>query len=90
VDAYLTDLEQLGVFDAAAGLVVARPMNYDQDDRERLWEIVEHRTDAAGLPVLADVETGHTDPMATLPLGVLAELDAGGKTLRLLEAPTHA
>jgi muramoyltetrapeptide carboxypeptidase LdcA involved in peptidoglycan recycling len=90
VDSYLTDLEQLGVFDAAVGLLVARPMNYGEDDRQRLWEVVERRTEAAGLPVLADVEAGHTDPMVTLPFGVPAELDAGGKRLGLLEAPTRA
>jgi muramoyltetrapeptide carboxypeptidase len=88
VDAYLTDLEQLGVFDAAAGLLVARPMKYADEARRRLWEVVERRTDAAGLPVLANVEAGHADPMVTLPFGVDAEVDAGAKTLRLLESPT--
>ena len=88
VDAYLTDLEQLGVFEASAGLLVARPKNYADDDRQRLWEVVERRTEAAAIPVLANVEAGHTDPMVTLPFGVPAELDAGTKSLRLLEAPT--
>jgi muramoyltetrapeptide carboxypeptidase len=89
VDSYLTDLEQLGVFDAAAALIVARPYGYTADDRERLWEVVARRTEAAGLPVLANVEAGHTDPMVTLPFGVLAEVDAGRKTFRLREAATR-
>ena len=88
VDGYLTDLEQLGVFEAAAGLVIARPYGYTAEDRERLWEVVARRTEAAGLPVLANVDAGHTDPMVTLPFGVTAGLDAGAKVLRLLEAPT--
>ncbi|MGN6379039.1 MAG: S66 family peptidase [Gaiellales bacterium] len=88
VDAYLTDLEQLGVFAAAAGLVVARPYGYSAEDRERLWEVVARRTEAAGLPVLANVDAGHADPMVTLPFGAMAETDAAAKTLRLLEAPT--
>jgi muramoyltetrapeptide carboxypeptidase len=88
VDAYLTDLEQLGVFDVAAGLLVARPMRYGDDDRERLWEVVAGRTEAAGLPVLANLEAGHADPMVTLPFGVPAEVDAGSKTFRLLEPST--
>jgi muramoyltetrapeptide carboxypeptidase len=88
VDGYLTDLEQLGVFDAVAALIVARPYGYSADDAERLWEVVAARTDAAGLPVLANVEAGHTDPMVTLPFGVEAEVDTGRKTLRLLHAPT--
>lgn len=88
VDAYLTDLEQLGIFDAAAGLVVARPYGYTVEDVKELWDVVARRTDASSLPVLANVEAGHADPMITLPFGVPAELDAGEKLLRLVEAPT--
>ncbi len=87
IDSYLTDLEQLGVFEAAAGLVFARPYGYS--DPTALWEIVAQRTEPSGIPVLANVEAGHPDPMITLPLGAEAELDAGRKLLRLVEAPTR-
>ena len=90
VDSYLSDLEQLGVFDVAAGLVVARPYGYSPEDAETLWEVVARRSGQAGIPVLGNVDCGHTDPMLTLPIGVDAELDAGARTLRLLEAPTTA
>jgi muramoyltetrapeptide carboxypeptidase len=75
VDAYLTDLEQLGVVDDAAGLVVARPAGSPADQVEQLWEVVAGRTKQARLPVLAGVDAGHTDPMLTLPLGVTVRLD---------------
>jgi muramoyltetrapeptide carboxypeptidase LdcA involved in peptidoglycan recycling len=88
VDGYLTDLEQLGVFEAAAALVFARPYGYTDEDAQALWDVVARRTEAASLPVLANVEVGHTDPMITLPLGAHAELDATHKSLRLLEPPT--
>ena len=88
VDAYLTDLEQLGVFEAAAGLVFARPYGYTDEDATTLWDVVARRTEAAGLPVLANVEAGHADPMITLPLGAAAQLDATRQSLRLLEPPT--
>ena len=88
VDAYLTDLEQLGMFDAAAGLVFGRPYGYTADDASLLWDVVAARTESSGVPVLANVELGHADPMVTLPLGVGAELDAGSRSLRLAAAPT--
>ncbi|HST19287.1 MAG TPA: S66 peptidase family protein [Gaiellaceae bacterium] len=88
VDSYLSDLEQLGVFDAASALLVARPYGYAADQVERLWDVVAGRTETARIPVLANVEAGHTDPMMTHPFGVQAEVDATRKTLRLLEAPT--
>jgi muramoyltetrapeptide carboxypeptidase len=87
-DGYLTDLEQLGIFEAAAALAFARPYGYTDEDATVLWDVVARRTEAAGLPVLANVEVGHTDPMITVPLGVPAELDATNKQLRLLEPPT--
>ncbi|MGV9384999.1 S66 peptidase family protein [Nonomuraea sp. NPDC003707] len=41
------------------------------------------------IPVLADVDFGHTQPMLTLPLGVPCRLDAGERRLTLL-APAVA
>jgi muramoyltetrapeptide carboxypeptidase len=88
VDSYLTDLEQLGVFDSAAALLFARPYGYDATNTDALWRVVTDRTEQSGIPVLANVEAGHTDPMMTLPFGVMAEIDTADKHLRLLEPAT--
>ena len=84
VDAYLTDLEQAGAFEACSGLVFGRPRDYTDEDVETLWEVVEARTEAAGIPVLGGVDCGHTDPMMTVPFGVPARLDAGARTFEVL------
>lgn len=83
VDGYLTDLELAGVFDSCAALVVGRPMGYSGEDVATLWQVVEARTAAAGIPVLGGFDCGHTDPMVTLPLGVPARLDAGAQTFEV-------
>jgi muramoyltetrapeptide carboxypeptidase LdcA involved in peptidoglycan recycling len=88
VGAYLTDLEQLGVFDGAAALLFARPYGYTAADADILWEVVAARTEAAGLPVLANVEVGHTDPLLTVPIGRPARLSVDERWLELLEPPT--
>ncbi len=88
VDSYLTDLEQLGMFDSAAALLFARPYGYDATNTDALWRVVADRTEQSGIPVLANVEAGHTDPMMTLPFGVMAEIDTADKHLRLLEPAT--
>ncbi len=85
VDAYLTDLEQLGVLDSIAGLVYARPYGYDDERRRTLWTVLEERTSC---PVLANVDCGHADPMLTLPLGAPVRVDAGARTFETLEAVT--
>jgi muramoyltetrapeptide carboxypeptidase LdcA involved in peptidoglycan recycling len=84
VDSYLTDFENMGVFEAITGLVVGRPAAYTQANTELLWEVVERRTSAAGIPVLANIDCGHTDPMLTLPLGETARIDAGARGFAIM------
>lgn len=78
VDGYLTTLERDGVLDRIAGLVIGRPYGYDEESKKALFEVITRHTESAGIPVLADVDLGHTDPMLTLPLGATATLDAAG------------
>jgi len=41
-----------------------------------------------GKPVLAGLVFGHTKEKSTLPMGVTAELDAGAKTVTIVESAT--
>lgn len=79
VDAYMTDLELLGVFERVVALIVGRPAAYTPEQVEALWQVAEERTRASGIPVLGNLDIGHTDPMLTLPLGATARLDAGAR-----------
>jgi muramoyltetrapeptide carboxypeptidase len=88
IDAHLTDLARLGVFDQIAALVFGRPYGYRDEDLPVLWELVAGHTARSGVPVLANVDCGHTDPMLTLPLGSRARVDAGAGEFRLLESAT--
>ena len=88
VDAHLSGLERRGVFANAAGLVFGRPFGYTGAQKEALWAVVRTRTAASGIPVLADVDIGHTDPMLTLPMGAQARIDAGALEFALLEPAT--
>ena len=85
VDSLLMDFENMGVLASIAGLVVARPYGYAPEDVPRLWAVVRERTEAFGFPVLAGTDTGHTTPLQTLPIGVVAELDASPGRFAILE-----
>jgi muramoyltetrapeptide carboxypeptidase LdcA involved in peptidoglycan recycling len=41
----------------------------------------------AKLPIVANMDFGHTDPQWILPLGIKAEIDCIGKTFKLIEKP---
>jgi muramoyltetrapeptide carboxypeptidase len=88
VDAYLTDLANLGVLGQIAGLVMGRPMNYTADAAELLWQVVVEHTTGRAIPVLANIDCGHTDPMLTLPLGVESRLDSHENIFEATEAAT--
>jgi muramoyltetrapeptide carboxypeptidase LdcA involved in peptidoglycan recycling len=87
VDAYLTDLELLGVFDDASALLFGRPAGYRREDVAVLWDVVRRRTAAASIPVLGNIDIGHTDPILTLPIGARAYVDAGSHVFRVTELP---
>ncbi len=85
VDGILMDYQNMGVFDAIAGLIFARPYGYVPDDVRRLWQVVQERTARFGFPVLAGTDTGHTTPLQTLPIGVGAVLDSAANRFAITE-----
>ena len=90
VAASLTDMKRFGVMDQIAGLVFSRPTAYSPQDTEVLWRVVGNATDGLGIPVLANVDCGHTEPMLTVPLGVEARLDSSDNSFATTGAPTRA
>jgi muramoyltetrapeptide carboxypeptidase len=88
VDAYLTDLEQLGVFSRAAALLVGRPAGYTPSSMSILERVLVERTAAAGIPVVSNIDCGHTDPMSTLPLGAWITVDGESRRLTCTEPAT--
>jgi muramoyltetrapeptide carboxypeptidase len=84
IDRYMTQLHQLGIFDIVAGVAIGRFHDAVGLRPAVLDEIIE-RTIPRRLPVMAGLEIGHVDPVAVLPIGVAARLDAGACVLELLE-----
>jgi muramoyltetrapeptide carboxypeptidase LdcA involved in peptidoglycan recycling len=80
-----------GIFRRISGLLVGRPRGYTAEQKRELdqllVEVVGGEFGCPELPILANLDFGHTDPQWVLPLGVRAEVDASAGTLRLLEAP---
>jgi muramoyltetrapeptide carboxypeptidase LdcA involved in peptidoglycan recycling len=78
----------LGVLERIAALLVARPMGYTQAQTFRLWQTVLSVLAEAGrsdLPVVANVDYGHTSPAGVLPLGCQVRVDPVHKTITVVE-----
>jgi muramoyltetrapeptide carboxypeptidase LdcA involved in peptidoglycan recycling len=84
---WLRNFAAQGILQAAAGLVLARPRDYTPPMVTDLYGWVKKVLWEAGredLPVLANVEFGHTSPQLTLPLGARARLNPVMRTFSVL------
>lgn len=84
IDRMLTQLALAGKLDAMAGMVFGRCS--ECEGRSFSLEDVLRDRFAAGRPAISGHSFGHIENKLTLPLGVMATLDADAGTLRLDEA----
>jgi muramoyltetrapeptide carboxypeptidase LdcA involved in peptidoglycan recycling len=82
-----------GILDRVAGILLGRPRGYSDDARAdlatRVRAVVADEFGRKELPVVTELDFGHTDPQWVLPIGVRARLDPTGPALTLL-GPTVA
>ena len=76
-----------GVFDRSRGLLIGRARDYTKDEKSKLEQTI---VDVVGgefrrpdLPVVANMDFGHTDPQLVLPLGITVEIDCDRKRITL-------
>jgi muramoyltetrapeptide carboxypeptidase LdcA involved in peptidoglycan recycling len=78
-----------GVFDRVSGVLIGRARGYSNAEKAELdamiVRLIAREFGATGLPIVTNLDFGHTDPQWILPLGVRAEIDADARSLRLLE-----
>lgn len=82
-----------GIFDSASAVLFGRARDYTDEEKAELdqmiLEVVKGEFGNEKLPVVSNMDFGHTDPQFILPLGVKAEINCDGKTFRLLESPVQ-
>lgn len=88
IDTYLEGLKLCGVFDQISGMIVGRPYGYSEHGRSELLRVLKRVLRGSSFPVLMDVDFGHTDPVATIPIGVKAELNCSQNSFHIIERAT--
>ncbi len=80
-----------GVFERITGLLIGRGCNYDNDSKKDLeravYQVVVEEYGGKHVPIIANMDFGHTFPQWILPIGGMVELDTGEKRLELIESP---
>lgn len=86
---WLRNFAAQGILSRLSGIVLGRPGGQTDEAYRSAQEAAVIRALAeAGLeslPVLAECDFGHTDPIATLPYGAMAEIDCSLARLAILE-----
>jgi muramoyltetrapeptide carboxypeptidase len=85
VDSALGDLRNLGIFSKIKGIVFGRGFGYTTKELKQLEEIILYNTRDYDVPILYNVNTGHADPIITIPLGVKVGLDSSKDKFSFLE-----
>lgn len=73
-DRDLQSLLQLPDFGGVRGIVIGRFQKESQMTREKLAYIIQTKPELRGIPIVADLDFGHTTPMFTFPIGGKAKL----------------
>lgn len=79
IERMLAHLTEIGTFAQASGVAFGRFHRDVGLDLAGLAAIVERTIPDTGLPVVANLDFGHTDPMFLLPFGTHASLDASDR-----------
>ncbi len=78
-----------GILNDISALLMGRPRGYDRVGKRKLGaalrQVVADEFSRPDMPIIMDMDFGHTDPQMILPLGVRTEVDPAGPGLRLLE-----
>ena len=85
VGRWLRNYGHQGVLDRARALLIARPMGYSPEQAEALDRIaVEVLADfgRSAMPLVTNLDVGHTSPMWTTPLGCTVRVDPRTESIR--------
>jgi len=88
IDSYLMDLKLSGVFDGIKGMIIGRPFAYTKQEIDKLKKIIQEYFKEYNIPILFNVDIGHSDPMITVPLGIRVRIDSDKKIFEFLESGT--
>jgi len=76
-DRLLCSVVQLPSFENVKGIVIGRFQKASQMSQENLLKIIKTKKKLSHLPILANVDFGHTDPKITFPIGGRVKLKVG-------------
>lgn len=83
----LRGLASARIFDDANGLIISRPVNDDISDqlKQAVLQVIRDEEGLTKIPILLNVDCGHTAPINVLPYGAMAQINCEEKSFCILE-----
>jgi muramoyltetrapeptide carboxypeptidase LdcA involved in peptidoglycan recycling len=77
-----------GILQKLKGLIAGRPYDnkYTEDYNKILLQVIRDEEGLDTLPIITEMDFGHTCPTFTIPYGVTAEIDSHNQTFSILES----
>lgn len=79
-----------GIFEKVSAVLFGRARDYSPEEKDALdgaiKSIIGEEFEKPNLPIVTNMDFGHTDPQFILPLGAKAQLDCQGKKFKLVES----
>ena len=77
IEYYLRNLIAQGIIDEISGIIVGKPQNetYYEEYKEVYMKLISEEAHRPDLPILYNVNFGHTAPMCILPFGLKVKID---------------
>lgn len=84
---WLRNYAEQGILKMAKGIILGRPYNnqFVKEYNEELLKILKEEN-LTNIPVITEMDFGHTCPTLTIPYGAIAEIDCTNKTFSILES----
>lgn len=84
---YLRNLGAQGILNVIKGIIVGKPQNEKYyEEYKDVYRKVLKEFDRVDMPVLYNVNFGHSSPIGIIPYGIECELDVDNKKIILLES----
>jgi muramoyltetrapeptide carboxypeptidase LdcA involved in peptidoglycan recycling len=88
VEYWLRNYGTQGILNQIKGILWGKPYDncYYEEYKEVIKKVVADELGLTDLPILYNMNFGHTDPMMCLPYGALAEIDCSSRCFTILES----
>jgi len=88
IEYWLRNYGSQGILQKANGIIFGKPYDnlYYEEYKKAILNVIRDELKLVDLPILYNMNFGHTAPMITLPFGAIAEIDCVKKSFSILDS----